>query len=285
MRVYVLGTRGSTPAPGAEFVRYGGHTSCLALAHGDQAPSLIIDAGTGIRQASAFMKGGPFRGAIILGHLHWDHTQGLPFFSAGDMPGSDVTVYVPAQTGPAGEPDVEAVFARFMSPPHFPVTPTGLRGKWQYVGLEPGEHDLEGFTVLALEIPHKDGRAFGYRVSNGEASVAHLSDHYPLSLGHGPDGLGEYHEAALSLAAGCDVLFHDSQYTDEELPARAHFGHSSSGYGVGLAERAGAKRLALFHFDPQRTDDEVQAMVARHRGASVRVDAAVQGDVIDLPGG
>jgi ribonuclease BN (tRNA processing enzyme) len=80
-------------------------------------------------------------------------------------------------------------------------------------------------------------------------------------------------------------LFHDSQYTDEELPARAHFGHASAGYGVGLAERAGAKRLALFHFDPQRTDDEVQAMVARHRGASVRVDAAVQGDVIDLPGG
>ncbi len=126
-----------------------------------------------------------------------------------------------------------------MSPPYFPVTPTGLRGTWRYVGLEPGEHELEGFTVLALEIPHTGGRAFGYRVSDGEASLAYLSDHYPLSLGPGPSGLGEYHEAALRLAAGCDILFHDSQYTDEELPARAHFGHSSSGYAVGLAETAG----------------------------------------------
>ncbi len=104
MRVYVLGTRGSTPAPGAGFLRYGGHTSCLALAHGDQAPSLIIDAGTGIRRASALMEGAPFHGAIVLGHLHWDHTQGLPFFSAGATTGSDVTVYIPAQTAQPANP-------------------------------------------------------------------------------------------------------------------------------------------------------------------------------------
>ncbi len=31
MRVVLLGVRGSTPAPGAEHVRYGGHTSCVAV--------------------------------------------------------------------------------------------------------------------------------------------------------------------------------------------------------------------------------------------------------------
>ena len=31
VRIYVCGARGSTPAPGAEFARYGGHTCCLAL--------------------------------------------------------------------------------------------------------------------------------------------------------------------------------------------------------------------------------------------------------------
>ncbi len=282
MRVHILGTRGSTPSPGAEFLRYGGHTSCLALAHDGQAPSLVIDAGTGIRKASALLGGEPFRGAILLGHLHWDHTQGMPFFSAGDMPGSEVVVYAPAQFGPAGELDIEAVLARAMSPPHFPVTPKELRGHWQFVALEPGEREVQGFTVLALEIPHKGGRAFGYRVSDGTATIAYLSDHCPTSLGPGPGGLGEYHEAAVRLAAGSDVLFHDSQYTDEELPARAYFGHSSSGYATALAEAAGAKRLLLFHHDPQRTDEAVDEMVARHQSASVPVSAAAEGDVLDL---
>jgi phosphoribosyl 1,2-cyclic phosphodiesterase len=283
MRVHVLGTRGSTPAPGSEFVRYGGHTSCLALAHDGQRPSLIIDAGTGIRRASALMDGAPFRGAILLGHMHWDHTQGMPFFSAGDTPGSEVVVCAPAQVGPAGEADIEAVLARAMSPPHFPVTPAGLRGTWRFVGLEPGEHEMEGFTVLALEIPHKGGRAFGYRVSDGRVALAYLSDHCPTSLGPGPAGLGEYHEAALRLAGGCDVLFHDAQYTDEELPARAYFGHSSAGYAVGLAEAAGAKRLVLFHHDPQRADEQIDALVARYHDAAVGVEGAREGAVFELP--
>ena len=186
MRVHVMGTRGSTPSPGGEFLRYGGHTSCLALAHGHDAPTLIIDAGTGIRRASALMDGEPFRGAILLGHLHWDHTQGMPFFSAGDAPGSNVVVYAPAQIGPAGEPDIASVLARAMSPPHFPITPTQLRGEWRFVGLEPGEREVEGFTVLALEIPHKGGRTFGYRVSDGESTLAYLSDHCPTNVGPGP---------------------------------------------------------------------------------------------------
>jgi phosphoribosyl 1,2-cyclic phosphodiesterase len=283
MRVHVMGTRGSTPSPGTEFLRYGGHTSCLALAHGQDAPTLIIDAGTGIRRASALMDGEPFRGAILLGHLHWDHTQGMPFFAAGDAPGSNVVVYAPAQIGPAGEPDIAAVLARAMSPPHFPITPAQLRGEWHFVGLEPGEREVEGFTVLALEIPHKGGRAYGYRVSDGESTLAYLSDHCPTNVGPGTTGLGEYHEVALRLAEGCDVLFHDSQYTDEELAARASFGHSCPGYAVGLGETAGAKRVLLFHHDPLRTDGEIDEMVARYEGAAVRVGAAAESQILELP--
>ena len=44
MRLQFCGVRGSTPAPGAEFVRYGGHTSCVAVAHdGAARPTLILD--------------------------------------------------------------------------------------------------------------------------------------------------------------------------------------------------------------------------------------------------
>jgi phosphoribosyl 1,2-cyclic phosphodiesterase len=279
MRVTVCGARGSTPAPGPEFVRYGGHTSCLAVAHDGHSPNLVLDAGTGIRKVTALLDGRAFEGAIVLGHLHWDHTQGLPFFAGGDHPDSSVTVYAPAQG------DTEAVLERFMSPPHFPVTPSELRGSWRFAALEPGTTEIAGFTVLALEIPHKGGRTFGYRVSDGNSAFAYLSDHCPTALGPGPDGLGERHQAALALARGCDALFHDAQYTDEELPEKGHFGHSSCGYAVSLAEEAGVRKLVLFHHDPPRTDDEVDALVARYGGSAVAVVGASQDMVLDLPEG
>ena len=87
MRVTFCGTRGSTPAPGPDYYRYGGHTSCVALSHdgaGDVAPQLILDAGTGLRRLPELLGDRPFRGTMLLTHLHWDHVQGLPFFTSGD---------------------------------------------------------------------------------------------------------------------------------------------------------------------------------------------------------
>ena len=278
VRVTICGARGSTPAPGPEFVRYGGHTSCVALAHDGELPSLVLDAGTGIRRLTPLLGGAPFAGAIVFGHLHWDHTQGLPFFSAADRPDGRTDVYLPAQG------DAEEVFGRNMSPPHFPITPGELRGSWRFHALEPGTHDIEGFTVLALEIPHKGGRTFGYRISDGSSSVAYLSDHCPTALGSGPDGLGEYHESAVVLATHCDLLLHDAQYLDEELATRAGFGHASAGYAVRLAARAGARRLLFFHHDPPRTDGDIDCIVRAYADGPVPVAAAVEGMVVDLPG-
>lgn len=276
MRIHLFGTRGSTPTPGSDFLRYGGHTSCVGIASDGGPPTLFIDAGTGIRAADAVFDGEPFRGSILFGHLHWDHTQGLPFFSPADRDDARVDAYLPAQG------DGEAVFERFMSPPHFPITPRGLKGAWSFRALEAGEHEVEGFSVLALDIPHGGGRSFGYRISDGRASLAYLSDHCPTQLGAGADGFGVYHEAALALTENCDLVFHDSQYTPEELPAKAHYGHSAYPYAVGLAAAAKARELVLFHHDPSRTDDEIDAIVKDCAQAPIPVRAAAQGSVITL---
>lgn len=280
MRLALLGVRGSTPAPGAEFVRYGGHTSCVAVSTGEERPRLVIDAGTGIRALPDLLGGHAFRGTLLLSHLHWDHTQGLPFCAATDRPDASVDVRIPD----AGEP-AQAVLAGAMSPPHFPIRPDQLRGRWAFSGMEAGVHDVEGFRVLARDIPHKGGRTFGFRISDGGATVAYMSDHGPLALGPGPDGLGEYHDAALELAAGADVLVHDAQYTAAELAERAAFGHSAAEYAVGLARAAGVRRVVLFHHDPARTDPEIDAILARLRCAAPGVDvqAAIQGDQLTTP--
>jgi phosphoribosyl 1,2-cyclic phosphodiesterase len=274
--LHICGVRGSTPAPGAEFVRYGGNTSCVALAHDGAAPSLVLDAGTGLQRLTRVLDGEPFRGSILLGHLHWDHTHGLPFFRAGDHPDAHIDLYMPAQGDPV------AVLTRALSPPHFPITPNDLRGSWRFYALEPGDHHIEGFSVTAREIPHKGGRTFGYRVSDGRATVAYLSDHSPITLGPGPEGLGEYHAGALELARDADVLLHDAQYTAAELPARAAFGHSAIDYAVGLAERAHVRSLLLFHHDPPRTDTEVDEIVRDHQRPDLDVAAAAEGMVIDV---
>jgi phosphoribosyl 1,2-cyclic phosphodiesterase len=279
VRLWVCGVRGSTPAPGAAFCRYGGHTSCLALAHDGEAPSLVLDAGTGVRQVSSLLDGGPFRGTLLLGHLHWDHTQGLPFFGAADRPDARTTVLLPAQGDPV------AVLARAMSPPHFPIDPGGLQGAWRFEALQAGRHQIEGFEVLALEIPHKGGRTFGYRVRDGAASLAYLSDHHPIALGPGPEGLGPYHDAALALAEDVDVVVHDAQHTATELAERAHFGHSAAEYALGLAAAAGARSVLLYHHDPARTDTELERLVASLSHPRVQVAAAAEGMVVDLPPG
>lgn len=276
MRLTFCGVRGSTPAPGPEFARAGGHTSCVALAHDGALPTLLLDAGTGIRAVPSLLEGAPFRGSIVLGHLHWDHTQGLPFFAAGDRPDAQVDLYLPAQG------DAEAVLGRMMSPPHFPICPSDLRGTWRFMGLEAGVTEIEGFVVEAADISHSPGRTFGLRVSDGDATIAYLSDHRPAPGYLGDDG--PWHEdTALSLAAGCDVLIHDAQHLDHEYPAKAFMGHSPVSYALALAVAAGAGRLVLFHHDPTRTDDELDVLAATVADAPLPVTIATQGLDIVLP--
>ncbi|HVA52274.1 MAG TPA: MBL fold metallo-hydrolase [Acidimicrobiales bacterium] len=279
MRVHFLGVRGSTPASGIDFVRYGGHTSCVALAlDADEVPTLILDAGTGIRRCTSLLGGEAFRGTILLSHLHWDHLHGLPFFSGADNDHAHVTVRVPDQQSGASALDV---ISRGMSPPHFPVYPDELRGAWTFSALSPGEEQIEGFRVKAREIPHKGGRTFGYRVSDGHSTLTYMPDHCPSELGPGPDGWGEYHGAAMTLSKDTDVLIHDAQLISEELAAEAYFGHAAAEYAVELGRRAGAGNVVLFHHKPDRVDDALDE-IARRFAPEKEVVVASESMVLEL---
>lgn len=278
MRIHLLGVRGSTPTPGAEFARHGGHTSCVAIENVDGVVDLVLDAGTGIRGLTKLLGDAPFRGTLLLGHLHWDHTHGLPFCRALDHASSSVAVHAPRQSGC----HIDDLLAHAMSPPNFPIEPSQLRGQWTWRAIDEGRLTVPGYEVLAREIPHKGGRTFGYRIDDGESSLAYLSDHMPQAFGDGPDGWGEYHDAAAELAHGVDVLVHDAQYTAEELPTRGGFGHAAAEYAVALGLRAGVGHVVLFHHDPDRTDGEIDAIVARFAEAGVGVSAAVEGTVFDV---
>ena len=278
MRITICGVRGSVPVTGPDFAGVGGDTSCVAVARDGEAPTLVLDAGTGVRRVTGLLGGGAFRGTLVLSHLHWDHVQGLPFFAAADRPDAVVRLLLPEQGTPA-----EDLLAQVMSPPFFPIRPGDLRGAWSFEAYGDGPLELEGFAVLAREVPHGGGRTMGVRVSDAAGTVAYLPDHGPLELGPGEDGLGEIHPAALELAAGADLLIHDAQYTAAELPAHAHFGHAAADYAVRLAARAGVPRVLLFHHDPCRTDAQLEAIAAALAvPPGVAVSVAREGATIDL---
>lgn len=272
MRIRFCGVRGSTPAPGPEFVRTGGHTSCVAVwpADGGDAPRLLLDAGTGIRTVTDLLGGAPFHGTILLTHLHWDHLQGLPFFAAADRDDAEVRLLLPVD--PA-DGDAVDVLRRGMSPPHFPIGPEGLGGRWEIGAIDEGSHDLEGFQVTAREVTHKGGRTFGYRITAPSGtSLAYLPDHRP------PPG-GPRRSAARELADRVDLLVHDAQFLAVEDRWAEAYGHATVEQAVAFADESAARELVLFHHAPNRTDDEVRHLLrlatAEHpRPVSVAIEGA-----------
>jgi phosphoribosyl 1,2-cyclic phosphodiesterase len=235
-----------------------------------------LDAGTGIRRAGAVLGSRPFLGTVLLTHLHWDHTQGIPFFQNGDRQDARVDLFLPPQDDGLS---AEGVLERMMSPPFFPILPGDLRGKWTF-GVLPSTafsdqgFVVEGFQVMAREVPHKGGRTVGYRVSDGRSAIAYIPDHCPTLLGPGPDGLGEYHPAAVELAQGADILIHDANLLLAELAEQASFGHAAADYAVSLGERSGAKKVVLFHHRQDRNDDAIDELVKSFSSSAVRVVGA-----------
>ncbi|TAM85719.1 MAG: MBL fold metallo-hydrolase [Jatrophihabitans sp.] len=271
MKLLLLGVRGSTPTPGPEFVRYGGHTSCVAvIPDGAQDPTLVLDAGTGLRMLSTRLSTPAYRGAIVLSHLHWDHVQGIPFFGAGDRHASVVDVYVPAQRGESGR----ELVTRMMSPPLFPIEPGGLNGDWTFHTLDAGSYEIGGFTVRTADLAHKGGRTFGYRIEDAASSIAYLPDHGPVQ-GCSP--------AARDLVAGVDVMLHDAQFLESERAIADEYGHATVDDAIRLADEAGARRLVLFHHSPVRTDAQLDEL-ARSIDAPLPVSVAREGQLIDVTG-
>ena len=245
----LLGVRGSTPAPGSDYVRYGGHTSCVAvIPTGAVAPTLLMDAGTGIRRLPELLGSEPFHGSILLSHLHWDHVEGLPFCRAVDRDDARVDLHVPEQDGVSARD----LLARTMSPPSFPIEPEGLFGSWRFLPVPDRTASIEEFEVTAADISHKGGRAVGYRVEESGRSFAYLPDHAPS---HGMTDAGR------ELIEGVDVLLHDAQFIEPERKLAEDYGHATVEETVALAGKAGVGLLVLFHHSPVRTDSQLDRIL------------------------
>jgi phosphoribosyl 1,2-cyclic phosphodiesterase len=259
MEVTFYGVRGSIAAPGPGTVRYGGNTACVLvrLAGGEL---IILDCGTGARNLGLSLLGGPFgkgqgRASILLSHAHWDHIQGFPFFGPFYTPGNSFTVYGGAST-PAL---LEEVLERQMAAQYFPVqTIKNLNAHIEMRAAPLGEPFSVGAAVVrATANPHGSTRALAFRIQDGDRALVYASD-----AGYGPEGPSA---EALALYADADLLIHDATFTPEDRATRLDRGQSSSEDAIEAALHAHARRLALFHYDQDYSDRDVDLMLERSR--------------------
>ena len=297
-RIRLWGVRGSIPVPGKSTVRYGGNTSCVEVRADGEI--IILDAGSGIRLLGLALdkEFGPrsMKLTLLISHTHWDHIQGLPFFSPAYDQKNLIRVlgYEGARAGLA------KILASQMETPFFPVS---LRQLPSHLAIE--ELKEMEFRVGSVEVRSKfanhPGICVGYRLATSSGSIAYFPDNEPYEelkmLLASRDGITEEEARGFADAErgkmvdflqGCDVAIMDTQYTEEEYAKHVGWGHSSVDSVVSLALDANVGRLVLFHHDPNHDDQMIDKMVEHARafvaksGKSLEVDAAREGAEILL---
>ena len=279
MKIRFWGVRGSFAMSGREFLRYGGNTTSVELVS-DAGERLLIDLGTGATELAKqlmFSEFGKGKGTlpILLSHTHLDHIQGLPFFTPFFIKGNEIRILGAA---PISGISLEATLQNQLAPHYSPLN--GLENLAAGVSIEtitPGTTiAFPGFEVATAAVPHGSMWTTAYRITADGRTVTFLSDvEYP--------SIEEPLPAAVALAHEADLLIHDAMYADQDYERSKGWGHSPARAGVVVAERARAKKLALFHHSPDATDDMIDAVVARTAArTAVPVIAAAEGHYLDI---
>src|SRR5256712_125378 len=238
-RLKLWGVRGSLPLPGPATVRYGGNTSCVEVRADGEI--IVLDAGTGIRALGLALDkdfgAQTIKLTLLITHTHWDHIQGLPFFSPAYNRKNLIRVlgYEGARTG------LGTILAGQMETPFFPVSLRELPSHLAIEELKDMEFHIGKVKVQAKFVNHP-GICAGYRLFTSAGSIAYVPDNEPyeslklqLAKKDGIDGdearnfAGAERDKMGEFLQGCDLAIMDTQYTDEEYAKHIGWGHSSLG--------------------------------------------------------
>ena len=253
MIIRCWGARGSIPVSGNEYLKYGGDTTCLEIRTKDD-DIVIVDAGSGMRRlGNNLIEEGRFEYSMIFTHAHWDHLIGFPFFK----PLYFSKTHIHMRGCPFPQASINEMVKRVMSPPHFPVKYSDLRAEINYDGTCEGVSTIGSLTVIPIFLSHPN-QGNGYKFIEDGKSFVFLTDN-ELTFKH-EGGLG--YDDYLNFSDGADLLVHDAEYTEEDYRIKKEWGHSVYTDALRLALEGKVKKLGLFHHNQERTDDEVDAIVA-----------------------
>lgn len=249
MKITFYGVRGSVPVPGVSTVRYGGNTSCVHIEL-QSGRDLVLDAGTGIRSLGRLLRHKNTPVNILLSHGHWDHIQGYPFFEPIYQAGRDINVYTHVKS----QHQLLCSLLDQMDGSTFPVRVEDLpsNGVCKFKGIESELYEREGVRVIKQALNHPGG-GVAYKIIDNHISCAYVTDN-ELDP---PNGLSSTYDQWVEYLNGVDVLIHDAQYTEDDMPHKHGWGHSLISQVRQLASDAEVGTLVMFHHDPDRTDSEL----------------------------
>lgn len=280
MLIRCWGSRGSIAVSGKKYTKYGGDTTCLEVVarNGDM---VIIDAGTGIRRlGNRILTEGCRDINIIFTHPHWDHLSGFPFFKPIYKKDCNLNVWGPLPTQQA----VKSIISKAMSPPYFPVELEDIHANINFFAIENTSFHIGSLNISTISLNHPNN-GVGYRFEDSGKSFVFLTDN-ELKHHHHPAGLP--YEDYVKFAKGADLLYHDAEFRQEEYEETKGWGHSVYQDTVMFAVDAGAKKLGLFHHDPDRDDDGVDAIEAdckkilKEMGSKVECFAVTEDSEVEI---
>ena len=268
------GVRGSVPSPGPATTRYGGNTSCVSITVDNKI--LILDAGTGIRNLGGAIIGQPeLEIFVVVTHSHWDHIQGFPFFTPIYQPNRPVHMFPTLHKKNV----VLSSLIDQMDGAHFPITPDQVPSNFNFVTENPLEFlESNGFHMELVPMNHP-GKAFGYKIKIDDKIICYFTDNEidpPYEKSIELDVLTEK-------CRNADILIHDAQYIEADMPLKHGWGHSLISQVTKLGESAEVKNLVYYHHDPERSDDDIDAELEiasktlKENGSSVRPYFAYEG--------
>jgi phosphoribosyl 1,2-cyclic phosphodiesterase len=279
MKVTCWGSRGSIPVSGAEYVKYGGDTTCMEITS-TSGDVIIIDAGTGMRRlGNKLLAEGKRNYSVLLTHAHWDHLMGFPFFKPIYLKGTKISLYGCAYV----QESVKQMISQAMVAPYFPVDYGQLAAEFDYHNVCEKGFSLGQVQVTSIQLSHPN-QGLGYRFSENGKSFVFLTDN-ELTVRHaGGEGYDEY----LRFSEGCDLLIHDAEYTQEQYQLTKGWGHSVYTDALRLARETGAKQFGLFHINQERTDQDMDRIVdecnriVKEEGSGPRCFGTAAGMTIEL---
>lgn len=277
MKIIIRGCRGSIPTSGPDIEKYGGNTSCIEITA--DGWHLVLDGGSGMRNANSMEKPRNNRLDILLSHLHMDHIQGLGFFRPLFDPEMEIHIWGPASS----RHSLHARLSMYLSPPLFPVYLRDLPCKLSLHEIDNSSFDIGPFSIHSSYVIHP-GPTVGFRVSENGKVFTYIPDHEPALGIHGLTSDPAW-ISGIDLASGADILMHDAQYTMEEYNHKKGWGHSAMDDTLQFAATAGVKHLLLGHHDPGHSDQTLEEMLASlklHSQYAFKFDLAKEGMEIVL---
>jgi phosphoribosyl 1,2-cyclic phosphodiesterase len=250
------GVRGSIACPLPSHMKYGGNTSCIEVTVGER--TFVMDAGTGIRGlGQELIKKEPFELTMLLTHTHWDHVNGFPFFIPAYNPQWSINIKAGHLSDQGG---IRSILSSQMESPLFPVPLAAMQSKLTFEDFRAGEEfDIfPGVHIRTAPLNHPN-EATGYRIEYDGRVACYVTDTEHVA--------GEIDKNILGLIEGADVVLYDSTYTVEEYPSKVGWGHSTWNEGMRLCQEAGAKKLAIFHHDPDHDDVFMDGLEAEAKEA------------------